>query len=179
MANNEPKIRVPIPTEIERKLLVESGHKCSVPLCNESFSLSFHHINGDPSDNRQSNIIVLCRNHHDKADRGKIDRKECVSYKERLKQINPEETLEEKVEREGIDVQPEDWVVSSILWLGRKYMMWHYGKPTVSMKKEISLLVVLTVLCLIPIFLTIYVINVFKSQIIEWTYFSLASTIIG
>jgi len=86
MVDGESKIRVPIPKAKERKLLVESGHKCSVPLCNENYSLSFHHINGDPSDNREFNIIVLCRNHHDMADRGRIDRKECASYKEILKQ---------------------------------------------------------------------------------------------
>ena len=179
MTDDEPKIRIPIPKVTERKLLVESGHKCSVPLCNESFSLSFHHINGDPSDNRESNIIVFCRNHHEMADRGRIDRKECDSYKQRLNQIKPEETLEEKVARERIDVQPENGLVYSMLWLGRKYMMWRYGKPTVSMKRELSILGVLTILCFIPLVLTTYVINTLKFQITEWTYFLLASTIVG
>ena len=88
------KQRVPIPEETQRKLLVDCGHRCSVTQCNESFSLTFHHINGDPSDNRESNIIVLCHNHHDMADRGKIDRKECTSYKERLKPKEYKDPLE-------------------------------------------------------------------------------------
>lgn len=69
------KERIAIPKETERKLLVESGHKCSVPFCYEGYSLEIHHINGDPSDNKESNLIVLCRNHHAKAESGKIDRK--------------------------------------------------------------------------------------------------------
>lgn len=171
------KERIPLPKETQRKLLVESGHKCSVPLCKEGFSLTFHHINGDPSDNRESNIIVLCHNHHDMADRGRIDRKECVSYKERLKQINPEETLEEKVKREGIDVQPESGLVSSILWLGRKYMMWRYGKPTASINREISVLGIVTLLCFVPL---IYMAAVLRSQVtIEWIYLVLALVIVG
>lgn len=174
MAN---KTRVPIPKETQRKLLVECGHKCSVPLCNESFSLSFHHINGDPSDNEMSNIIVLCRNHHEMADRGRIDRKECLSYKERLKQIKPEETLKEKVEREGIDVTPKNPLVSSILWLGRKYMMWRYGKPNASVKREITILAFFIVLCFIPLIL---ISTLLQGQVTtEWVYFTVISLILG
>lgn len=92
------KARIAVPKGTERKLLVESGHKCSVPLCNESHTLEIHHIDGDPSDNREANLIVFCRNHHAMAESGKIDRKECESYKERLKQIRPEETLKETLQ---------------------------------------------------------------------------------
>lgn len=171
------KERIPIPKETQRKLLVESGHKCSVPLCNESHSLEFHHINGDPSDNRESNLIVFCRNHHAMAERGKIDRKECESYKERLKQIRPEETLKEKVEREGISVIPENPFVSLILHLGRKYMNWRYGKPDASIKKEITLLIVMIFLCFVPF---LYVVMVLKAQVtIEWFYFSIGFVFLG
>jgi hypothetical protein len=134
------KKRIAVPKEMERKLFVESGHKCSVPFCNESNAISIHHVNGDPSDNAESNLIVLCRNHHFMADSGKIDRKECVSYKQRLKQIHPEETLKEKVEREGISVNPEDYFVKFVLNLGRRYMMWRYHKPTASINREITIL---------------------------------------
>ena len=171
------KERVPIPKETQRKLLVESGHKCSVPLCNESHSLEFHHINNDPSDNRESNLIVFCRNHHAMAERGKIDRKECRSYKERLKQIRPEETLKEKVEREGISVIPENPFVSLILRLGRKYMNWRYGKPDASINKEITLLIVVILLCFVPF---LYVVMVLKAQVtIEWVYFSIGFVFLG
>lgn len=171
------KERIAIPKATERKLLVESGHKCSVPLCNESHSLEIHHVNGDPSDNRESNLIVFCRNHHAMAESGKIDRKECESYKERLKQIRPEETLKEKVEREGISVTPENPFVSLILRFGRAYMNWRYGKPDASINREIMLLVVAILLCFLPFS---YVAMVLKAQItMEWLYLSIGFVVLG
>lgn len=171
------KKRIPIPKDIQRKLYVECGHQCSVPFCNEKHTLEFHHINGDPSDNRESNLIVFCRNHHGMAQSGKIDRKECVSYKERLKQIRPEETLKEKVEREGISVVPEHPFVSLILYLGRKYMNKRYGKPDASINREIAILLILIPLCFVPLFFTTLVL---KAQMtMEWLYVSSAFVIIG
>jgi hypothetical protein len=171
------KERIPIPQGIKRELLVECGHKCSVHRCNEKTALEFHHINGNPSDNRVSNIIVLCANHHHLADSGEIDRKALVEYKRRLKLSNPEETLKETVEREGIDVIPENAFVKFVLNTGRKYMMWRYGKPTASTKREIAALIILTALCFIPFF---YVIWVLKAQItVEWIYVSTAFLIVG
>ena len=171
------KERIAIPKETERKLLVESGHKCSVPLCHESHTLEIHHINDDPSDNRESNLIVFCRNHHAMASSRKIDRKECESYKERLKQIRPEETLKEKVEREGISVVPENPFVSLILYLGRRYMNWRYGKPDASINREITLLVVAIFLCFLPF---LYVVMILKAQItVEWLYLSIVFVFLG
>ena len=135
--------RIPISRGTKRKILVESGHKCSVPMCQKSHTLEFHHINGNPSDNKKSNLIVLCPNHHAMATEGKIDRKECQAYKERLKLLDSSqpinESLKQKVEREGLDVDPEPWHVRIILSLGRKYMMWRYNKPNANLKKEIVL----------------------------------------
>lgn len=171
------KERIAIPKEIERKLLVESGNKCSVSRCNESYSLEIHHINGDPSDNRESNLIVLCPNHHALAESGKIDRKALVAYKERLGQTNIEETLKEKVEREGIDVTPESGFVWFILNIGRRYMMWRYHKPTASIKREIAILIILTCFCFVPFY---YVVWVLRAQItVEWIYVSTAFLILG
>jgi hypothetical protein len=175
--SEDRKKRVAVPRETERKLLVESGHKCSVIRCNESHSLEIHHINGDPSDNRESNLIVLCRNHHAMAQEGKIDRKSLASYKERLVQANPEETLKEKVEREGIDVTPESGFVWFILNIGRKYMMWRYHEPTASIKREIAIMVALTFLCFVPFY---YVVWILKAQVaVEWIYVSTAFMILG
>jgi len=172
--------RISIPKETERKLLVKSGHKCSVPFCNESNAISIHHINGDPSDNKESNLIILCRNHHAMADSGKIDRKECLSYKERLKQIRPEETLKEKVEREGISVTPENYFVKAVLNLGRRYMMWRYRKPTASINREITALGVSIILCFVPFFYMLYIVSFLRTQItIEWIYFSTIFMVIG
>lgn len=174
------KARIAIPRETERKLLVESGHKCSVPFCNESHTLEIHHINGDPIDNRESNLIVFCRNHHAMAHSGKIDRKECESYKERLKQIRPEETLKEKVEREGVSVTPENDFVKLVLNLGRRYMMWRYDKPTASINREITALGVLIILCFVPFSYMVYAMSFLRTQITtEWIYFSTIFMVIG
>jgi len=111
------------------------------------------------------------------ADRGKIDRKECVSYKERLKQIRPEETLKEKIEREGIDVVPEDPFAGLVLNVGRKYMNWRYGKPDASINKEIAVLFVLILLCFAQF---IYTVGILKAQVtMEWLYASIGFMIIG
>jgi len=171
------KERVAIPRETKRKLLVESGYKCSVLHCNEKTALEFHHINGNPDDNRESNIIVLCANHHTLAGNGKIDRKALVDYKRRLKLDKPEETLKETVEREGIDVIPENLFVKFVMDIGRKYMTWRYGEPTASIKREIALLIILTGLCFVPFF---YIMWVLKAQItVEWIYVSTAFLIVG
>lgn len=171
------KERIDIPKATERRLLVECGHKCSVPFCNESDAISIHHINSDPSDNEESNLIVLCRNHHVKADLGRIDRKECALYKQRLKQMRLEETLKEKVEREGIDVAPESGFVSFILNIGRRYMMWRYQKPTASINREITALGVSIVLCFVPF---VYTLLFLRTQITtEWIYVSVIFAIIG
>ncbi len=178
MPKNE---RIPIPKEIQRELLVDCGHQCSVPFCYETHNLEFHHINGNPSDNRKSNLIVLCPNHHTMATRGKIDRKECKSYKERLKQtvgLQPTiETLKQKVEREGIDVPPENPFVNLILNLGRRYMNWRYGKPDASINREIAILLVVIPLCFTPLFYTAYVLRGQFSTLS--LYVSMISSIIG
>jgi len=171
------KERVAIPKKTQRALLVECGHKCSIHLCNEKTALEFHHINGNPSDNRKSNLIVLCANHHALAQSGKIDRKALADYKRRLKLDKPQETLKETVEREGIDVIPENFFVKSVLDLGKKYMMWRYGKPTASIKRELAVLVSLAVLCFVPFF---YVMLILKAQItVEWIYVSTGFLFLG
>lgn len=175
--NETRKERIHIPMKTQRRLLVECGHKCSVHLCNEKTALEFHHINGNPSDNNEPNLIVLCANHHAMAESGEIDRQACISYKERLKQAKPDETLKEKVEREGISVPPEDPITRAILYLGQKYMIWRYGKPNASIRREIVALFVLMCLCFAPFF---YVLWFLRTQItITWSYISAASTILG
>ena len=78
------KSRTHIPNEIQRELMIRSGYKCSMTNCPVTNPLEFHHINGDPRDNRIENLIVLCSNHHGMATEGIIDRKACVELTKRL-----------------------------------------------------------------------------------------------
>lgn len=80
-------MRVHIPIDLRRKLLVECGHKCTIHNCNVMRDLEAHHIDSNPSHNTMINIIILCPNHHAMADRGDIDRKACREYKRLLKNI--------------------------------------------------------------------------------------------
>jgi len=56
--------RITIPTRRQKKLLVQCGYKCSIPQCPIREGLEFHHIDGNPSNNDERNLIVLCALHH-------------------------------------------------------------------------------------------------------------------
>jgi hypothetical protein len=59
------KSRVPIPDQVRANVLYGSHHTCAI--CNESGRpVQIHHINDDPSDNREENLAVLCLLCHDK-----------------------------------------------------------------------------------------------------------------
>jgi hypothetical protein len=84
------KKRVSIPAEVQRKLLLECGFKCSIPLCQNTQALEFHHINGDPGDNSEDNLLVLCASHHAvvHAPGSKLDRKACELLKQTITKLS-------------------------------------------------------------------------------------------
>ena len=175
------KERVPIPVEVRRKLFVTCGHRCSVPFCKEKNNLIIHHINSDPSDNREENLIVLCRNHHAMADKGEIDRKECIEYKNRLKIMYKKDeeilSLKEQVNIEGIDVEADPLFVRFILNFGRNYMMNKYGKPDSSMKNEIIALVLLTMISFTPLLYGTFILKEHTNT--TFLYIEIGSALIG
>jgi hypothetical protein len=81
-----PENRPPIPANLKRQVLVEAGHRCAIPTCRH-ISVEIHHI--IPWEQCQShgydNLIALCPNCHERADRGKIDRKSLLMYKANLR----------------------------------------------------------------------------------------------
>lgn len=75
-----------IPVELRRRLLIESGHRCSIPQCGHNANLDIHHIKpwSEYKEHSFENLIVLCPNCHRLVHDGKIDRKSLFEYKNRL-----------------------------------------------------------------------------------------------
>jgi len=79
---------------ISRLLREKAGWKCELcgaangcyhPVTGSEVVLTVHHINGDPSDNRKINLIVLCQRCHNRLDmpfRRKEKKKEGKLLKE-------------------------------------------------------------------------------------------------
>jgi hypothetical protein len=53
-----------IPPSLRSKILLANRHTCCI--CGRS-DVVIHHINGNPSDNSEKNLAVVCQDHHDKA----------------------------------------------------------------------------------------------------------------
>jgi len=111
------KKRKSIPKKSQEELLIECGYKCSVPRCNVTESLEFHHVNMNPEDNRKENVIILCAVHHHKADIKRITVKACLIMKEMLQKIDG---LSLSIIRE-LSLSVEDF--SSLLDIGREMSM--------------------------------------------------------
>jgi len=75
-----------IPTDLRRRVLVESGHRCAIPTCRH-IDIDIHHIipwSSSPT-HRYEDLIALCPNCHRRADRGEIDRRSLRLYKANLR----------------------------------------------------------------------------------------------
>ena len=76
--------RKQIAVETRRRLLIQSGYRCIVPHCQHESGLDIHHIDSNPQNNDENNLIVLCAVHHRMATEGKIDRQACLQMKNSL-----------------------------------------------------------------------------------------------
>ena len=78
--------RPPIPADLKRRVLVEAGHRCAIPTC-RYITVELHHIVPWETcqDHDYHNLIALCPNCHNRADRGDIDRKSLRIYKASLR----------------------------------------------------------------------------------------------
>jgi hypothetical protein len=80
-----PANRPHIPSELERRVLVEAGHRCAIPTCRNT-PVDLAHIEpwAKVREHRFENLITLCPTCHRRYDRGEIDRLSMLAYKEQL-----------------------------------------------------------------------------------------------
>lgn len=82
--------RPSIPEELKRSVLVEAGHRCSIPSCRHTTVEIAHIIPfSECKEHKFENLIALCPNCHTLYDRDKkIDRKSMERYKSNLSILN-------------------------------------------------------------------------------------------
>lgn len=81
--------RPSIPQELKRKVLVEAGHRCAIPICRQT-PVEIAHISPweKVKEHTFDNLIALCPTCHARYDRGEIDRKAMQRYKANLSILN-------------------------------------------------------------------------------------------
>ena len=79
-----------IPNEVERRVLVEAGHRCAIPTCRATTTEIAHIIPwSETKDNSFENLIALCPTCHTRYDQKKeIDRRSIKMYKQNLSILN-------------------------------------------------------------------------------------------
>jgi hypothetical protein len=77
--------RPKIPTELKRRVLLESGYRCAIPTCRFPITENAHIISwAKTKEHSYENLIALCPNCHTLYDSGRIDKKALVAYKKKL-----------------------------------------------------------------------------------------------
>lgn len=81
-----PADRPPVPRELERQVLVESGHRCAIPTC-QAIPVDLAHIVpwSKVREHTFDNLIALCPTCHRRYDGGSIDRMSMLEYKRNLR----------------------------------------------------------------------------------------------
>ena len=103
-----------------RKLKIRAavGNRCEIPRC-KSKAYEVHHIkpSTEKGEDVASNLIVLCANHHDDADKGRITRTKLRNI---VKNRNEEVKREVRnILRGGVKTGPKYVIVNDSLRLGK------------------------------------------------------------
>ena len=81
--------RPPIPSKLKRRILVEAGHRCAIPTCRHPTAEIAHIVPWNKVKKHEyENLIALCPNCHERADKGEIDRKSLRIYKRILQRLS-------------------------------------------------------------------------------------------
>ncbi len=78
--------RPAIPADLKRRVLIEAGHRCSIPACRH-MDIDVHQIIPweTSREHRYENLIALCPNCHRQAHKEEIDKKSLRIYKANLR----------------------------------------------------------------------------------------------
>jgi hypothetical protein len=100
--------------------------------------------------------------------RGATSDRAAQREREQMSPRKGKRTLEEKLELEGIPEESENWFRETFIKLGRRYMMRVYGELTVSLRKEMIVLTVFSLLCFVP--LTYFFLQISSTHIVpsQW-----------
>lgn len=81
--------RPAIPRDLARRVKVEAGHRCAIPVCRQT-PVELHHIRpwSEVKAHTFDNLIALCPTDHARATKGEIDRKAMRIYKRNLAVVN-------------------------------------------------------------------------------------------
>lgn len=87
---SEEEKRKAIPAEIRRTVLVEAGHRCSIPTCRQMVGVELHHITpwAKCHEHKADNLIALCSTCHARVHEGKIDEVSLRMYKANLQKLH-------------------------------------------------------------------------------------------
>ncbi|MFI0906764.1 HNH endonuclease [Streptomyces sioyaensis] len=99
--------RPDIPTALKRAVLVEAGHRCAIPTCRQT-PVELAHITqwAKVREHTFENLIALCPTCHTRFDRGEVDRKAMLQYKENLGILNSRYS---DTERQFLRVCAKNW----------------------------------------------------------------------
>jgi len=75
------KRRVSIPSRLQKQIFQEAGSGCVFCRESEIASLEIHHIDEDPSNNDEVNLILVCRNCHGKITAGELSAADVDMHK--------------------------------------------------------------------------------------------------
>ena len=106
MTENRP----PIPADLERRVLLEAGHRCAIPTCRH-IEVEIHHIIpwNKCKKHEYENLIALCPNCHKRADSDDIDRKSLRAYKANLRLAHDKFSNFEVDMLFGLHNKPDGW----------------------------------------------------------------------